>query len=185
MWGFNKSGLNASQLQQWRFLHSINNPSRAWTKLHFTNNNFPHIDFFIAESMLKLISSSCIQSRVHRLTSSVVQTLRPGTESNLPLHKLLNSIRGLSWNNPSLSGRVFFCSGSDSNSGEGSGSEQAVESEVKAAENSAEEAGSKAIVSTNPRPEDYLTVSFGVVVLFGGVCSVAEWFKDNLNNPQV
>lgn len=61
--------------------------------------------------------------------------------------------------------RAFFCSDSS-----GDGSDQVVHIEVKAAESDAEEAepkSSSAIVSTYPRPEDYLTVGFFEKFLFG------------------
>ncbi|KAI4349898.1 hypothetical protein L6164_010441 [Bauhinia variegata] len=105
--------------------------------------------------MLKLISSSCIQSRVHRLGPGLLPVSRPGTESTTPLMKVLSSLVGLSWRNVNLGSRVFFCSDSSD------GSDQVVEAEVKAAESGANEAeskGSSAIVPTYPRPEDYLTV---------------------------
>lgn len=53
--------------------------------------------------------------------------------------------------------RASFCSDSS-----GDGSDQVVHVEVKATDSDAEEVESKssAIVPTNPRPEDYLTVSF-------------------------
>lgn len=114
--------------------------------------------------MLKLISSSGIQSRIHRLTPSSVQAIRSTIESTPPLLKVLSSLRRLSLRNPNLGGTVFFCSDSSD------GSDQVVEAQVKAAESSADEADSKAasaIVPTSPRPEDYLTVSFGVFVMLG------------------
>ena len=55
--------------------------------------------------------------------------------------------------------RAFFCSDSDSS---GDGSDRVVHVDSKAVESEGEEAESKsssAIVPTNPRPEDYLTVS--------------------------
>ncbi|KAF7817969.1 lon protease-like protein 1, mitochondrial [Senna tora] len=105
--------------------------------------------------MLKLISSSGIQSRFHRLTSTSVPALRPTIESTSPLLKVLSSLRRLSLSNPNFGGRVFFCSDSSD------GSDQVVDAHVKAAESSADEADSSAasaIVPTSPRPEDYLTV---------------------------
>ncbi|KAJ7977863.1 Lon protease-like, mitochondrial [Quillaja saponaria] len=105
--------------------------------------------------MLKLLSSSCLQSRTHHLTPSLLPGLRAATESTQPLLRVLNSLRGLSWKNPNFGGRVFFCSDSSD------GSEKTAEVEVKTAESEVEEAEAKAssaIVSTNPRLEDYLTV---------------------------
>lgn len=57
-----------------------------------------------------------------------------------------------------MGSRAFFCTDSS-----GDGSDQVVHIEAKATESDAEEVESKsssAIVPTNPRPEDYLTVSF-------------------------
>ncbi|XP_028779481.1 lon protease homolog 1, mitochondrial [Neltuma alba] len=105
--------------------------------------------------MLKLISSSCVRSRAHHLSPSSIPALRPAIDSTPPLLNVLSSLRRLSFRNPNLGGRVFFCS--DSNDG----SDQVVEAQVKAAESSADEADSRAasaIVPTSPRPEDYLTV---------------------------
>ena len=121
---------------------NFHNPIRSFT-------SFPR-------PMLKLISSS---SRIHnRLPSAAVTVLRPAAESNSPLLRVLSSLGGLGWGNGNSVGRLFFCSGS----GSGDGSDQVVDAEVKAAESGADEAQSKAssaIVSTYPRPEDYLTVS--------------------------
>ncbi|KAK9292324.1 hypothetical protein L1049_020290 [Liquidambar formosana] len=106
--------------------------------------------------MLKLLSSTCLQSRFQNLTTTLPPTLRHGgTESSIPLLRVLNSLRGLSRKNPNLCRRAFFCSDSTD------GSEPVVEAEGKAVEVEGEEADSKAssaIVPTNPRPEDYLTV---------------------------
>ena len=121
---------------------------------------------------------------MHRLTPSAVPTIRPGFEFNPPpLLEVLSSLVRFSRRDPNFEGRVFFCSGSDS--GDGSGSEKVVEAEVKAAESGADEADSKAssaIVSTNPRLEDYVTVSFRIFICLV-VCLVAERFKKILNIP--
>lgn len=98
--------------------------------------------------MLKLISSSCI----HRLNPASVPVLRPVADSASPLLRVLSSL-SLSRSNRYLGGRIFFCSDSSE------GSDHVVEAEVKAAEESPSKAS--AIVSTYPRPEDYLTVGFG------------------------
>ncbi|XP_022156355.1 lon protease homolog 1, mitochondrial-like isoform X2 [Momordica charantia] len=101
--------------------------------------------------MLKVVNSSCFRSRLHNLAPS----LRPATESASPLARVLGSLRGLGGRNSKLCGRAFFCSDASD------GSEQVVEMEAKAEEAGAEDAEAKsssAIVPTNPRPEDYLTV---------------------------
>ncbi|KAG2244505.1 hypothetical protein Bca52824_093667 [Brassica carinata] len=101
--------------------------------------------------MLKLFSSSA--SRVHHLTPAI----RAGPRSvESPLFKALSQLTGLNRRSNSLGHhRVFFCSDSASDA------ESAAEAEAKVAESDAEGSDSKsssAIVSTNPRPEDCLTV---------------------------
>ncbi|KAM5561037.1 lon protease [Rosa sericea] len=101
--------------------------------------------------MLKLLSSSssCLQAGAHSLGPKL--GLRP--EMTSPLLRVLNSLTGR--NRPNMARRAFFCSDSSD------GSDQVVEVEAKAgseAEAEAEAKASSAIVSTNPRPEDYLTV---------------------------
>lgn len=111
--------------------------------------------------MLKLLSSSsssCLHGRLH--------SLHPGpTELASPVLRVLGSLAGLTRPSPNSARRAFFCSdGSD-------GSDQVVEIEFKGAgaEAEAESKSSSAIVSTNPRPEDYLTVGWlwNLVLLSG------------------
>ncbi|KAM2468619.1 hypothetical protein FF1_010277 [Malus domestica] len=104
--------------------------------------------------MLKLLSSSssCLQGRIHSLGPNL--GLRPGpTELASPFLRVISSLTGLT--RPSSVGRAYFCSdGKD-------GSDQVAEIEVKKAEAEGEAAESKsssAIVPTNPRLDDYLTV---------------------------
>ncbi|KAL6132773.1 hypothetical protein ACLB2K_065012 [Fragaria x ananassa] len=102
--------------------------------------------------MLKLLSSSsssCLQGLGPKLG------LRAGSpEMSSPLLRVLSTITGR--NRPNMARRAFFCSDASD------GSDQVVEVEAKAAgsdgEAEAEAKASSAIVSTNPRPEDYLTV---------------------------
>ncbi|XP_004302240.1 PREDICTED: lon protease homolog 1, mitochondrial [Fragaria vesca subsp. vesca] len=100
--------------------------------------------------MLKLLSSSsssCLQGLGPKLG------LRAGSpEISSPLLRVLSSITGR--NRPNMARRAFFCSDASD------GSDQVVEVEAKAAgsDGEAEAKASSAIVSTNPRPEDYLTV---------------------------
>ncbi|CAI8603531.1 unnamed protein product [Vicia faba] len=96
--------------------------------------------------MLKLISSS----RIHRLNPAAVPVLRPAADSASPLLRVLSPLSGLSRNHRYFGGRLFFCSDS------GDGVDHVVDAEVKAAEDTPSKAS--AIVSTYPRPEDYLTV---------------------------
>ncbi|GLT90157.1 hypothetical protein SLE2022_081030 [Rubroshorea leprosula] len=102
--------------------------------------------------MLKLLRPS----RVHCLTAPT-STLRAKPESNSVIQGL-SWLTGLARGNPSNLGfRAFFCS----DSSDGSTPEAAVEVEVRAAESESDVSDSKsssAIVPTNPRPEDYLTV---------------------------
>lgn len=101
--------------------------------------------------MLKLLSSSsCLPTRVHSMASSAIRT--GSCESTKPLFRVLNSLTGFTRNSPNLGRRAFFCSDSSD------GSEQVVEIDGKGSESGAESKSSSAIVPTNPRPEDYLTV---------------------------
>ena len=107
--------------------------------------------------MLKLLSSS--SSRVHCLTAAT-PSFRVKPDSNSVFHAL-GRFTGLNRRSPTNSVfRACFCS----DSSDGSGSQPVVEVEVKGAEsesNGSDSKASSAIVSTSPRPEDYLTVSFG------------------------
>ncbi|XP_022965560.1 lon protease homolog 1, mitochondrial [Cucurbita maxima] len=101
--------------------------------------------------MLKVVNSSCFRSRLHNLSPS----LRPAAESESSLVRVLGSLRGLGGRNTRLSGRAFFCSDASD------GSQPVVEIDAKVEEAGAEDAESKstsAIIPTNPRPEDYMTV---------------------------
>ncbi|XP_058076197.1 lon protease homolog 1, mitochondrial-like [Magnolia sinica] len=106
--------------------------------------------------MLKVLSSSF---RMQRFCADFPPNFRHGGEGKAQLLRVLGSLRSLSGRNHGLCKRVFFCS----ESGDGSDpvdAKPAPEAEATAAEN-AEEVNSKAssaIVPTNPRPEDYLTV---------------------------
>lgn len=105
--------------------------------------------------MLKLLSSSaCLRSRAqHALTEAPSSIcFRP---ANSPLLRALNSLRGLSWRSSGSGQRVFFCSDS---SGDRADAATAAEGKIVEAESEVSEKSSSAIVSTNPRPEDYLTV---------------------------
>ncbi|XP_048324531.2 lon protease homolog 1, mitochondrial [Ziziphus jujuba] len=101
--------------------------------------------------MLKLLSSSsCLPTRVHSLAPFATRI--GSSESTTPLLRVLNSLTGFTRKSPNLGRRAFFCSESSD------GSEQVVEVDVKGSESGAESKSSSAIVPTNPRPEDYLTV---------------------------
>ncbi|KAF3454122.1 hypothetical protein FNV43_RR04569 [Rhamnella rubrinervis] len=101
--------------------------------------------------MLKLLSSSsCLPSRVHNIAASAIRT--GSSDSTVPLLRVLNSLTGLTRKSPNLGRHAFFSSDSSD------GSEQVVEIDIKRSESGAESKSSSAIVPTNPRPEDYLTV---------------------------
>ena len=97
-------------------------------------------------AMLKLFSS-----RVHHLTPAI----RPGPRSSVdsPLFKALSQLTGLNRRSSSLGHRVFFCSDSASEAEAAAAEVAEAEAEV------ADSKSSSAIVSTNPKPEDCLTVS--------------------------
>lgn len=103
--------------------------------------------------MLKLLSSSsCLPTRVHSIAPFAIRT--GSSESTSPLLRVMNSLTGFARKSPNLGRRAFFCSDSSD------GPEQVVEVDVKGYESGAESKSSSAIVSTNPRPEDYLTVGW-------------------------
>ncbi|KAJ6995869.1 hypothetical protein NC653_012673 [Populus alba x Populus x berolinensis] len=112
------------------------------------------------KTMLKLLSSTSRQIQTH-LTSPC---LRVATESQpSSFVNSLSSLTGLAQrNHKSLSfyQRAFFFSGSSS--GDGGGFAEVMvrsgASETEAEVGSADASDSSAIVPTNPRPEDYLTV---------------------------
>ncbi|KAF5746703.1 hypothetical protein HS088_TW06G00876 [Tripterygium wilfordii] len=110
--------------------------------------------------MLTLLSSSCaLQSRAHCLGQPAT-ALRVASDSSVgasPWLKVLSSITGFSRRSSNLDRRALFCS----DSSDGGSGEPVVEVEVKAPETEGEGSGGRssyAIVPTNPRPEDYLTV---------------------------
>ena len=115
--------------------------------------------------MLKALSSSCFQGRL-RLSARFPSAAVNVGEGRSPLLRVLGSLASRRGGSSVFWRKAFFCSEPDD------GSEPAAE--VKAEEESeatanvaaegggAEEADSKAssaIVSMNPRPEDYLSVS--------------------------
>lgn len=120
-------------------------------------------------TMLKLFTSSA--SRVHHLTPAIRVGSSP-VES--PLFKALSQLTGWNRRSASLGHRAFFCS-------EPTDGEAAVEAEAKAVESDSEGSDSKsssAIVPTNPRPEDCLTVSLilyakrRIMALFSNCCKI-------------
>ncbi|KAJ4900645.1 Lon protease-like protein 1 [Raphanus sativus] len=117
------------------------------------SNNLNFRSYSSSPAMLKLFSPSSA-SRIHHLTPSIRAAAGPPRSVDSPLFKALSQLTGLNRRSSSLGHRVFFCSDSASDA-EAAAAEAA---EAKAAEYDAEGADSSAIVSTNPRPEDCLTV---------------------------
>lgn len=124
--------------------------------------------------MLKLLSSTAASCRQTHAFAAVT-ALRNKPSSSSPFLDALSQITGLtSRRSRTVTYRRFFCSDS---SGDGGEDGSLVEVELKHAKTDSEESDSKsssAIVSTNPRPEDYLTVgwikflfSFVIVWLVG------------------
>ncbi|CAN0897252.1 Lon protease homolog, mitochondrial [Linum grandiflorum] len=117
--------------------------------------------------MLKLISSSSSRNLHTQIASPCLRaTATPSSPGSSPLLRALNSIAELSRNSyrhPNFFKRAFFCSDSSSD-----GRGVLVEVELKSDEegdsgggdssSSSSSSSSSAIVPSNPRPEDYLTV---------------------------
>ncbi|KAF8392652.1 hypothetical protein HHK36_023001 [Tetracentron sinense] len=102
--------------------------------------------------MLKALSASCLQGQLQKLTAKFPAHICHGGELRSPLLRVLGSLRNSNSRNPNLYKRVFFCSES------GDRSEPVVQAEAKLSESGDGSKSSSAIVPTNPRPEDYLTV---------------------------
>ncbi|KAJ6795672.1 lon protease-like protein, mitochondrial-like [Iris pallida] len=103
--------------------------------------------------MLKVLSSSS-RLRLQTLAPKFPPKFPNGGEARSPLLRLFDSLRRSGCQSPSFSRAALFCSES------GDGAEKP-EAPAAAEGGGAEEADSKAssaIVSMNPRPEDYLTV---------------------------
>lgn len=103
--------------------------------------------------MLKLLSSTAATScRTHALTAT---TFRTAAEP-APFFKALSQLTGLTTRRGRTVGyRRFFCSDS---AGKGDEEGTVVEAEAKSESDGSDTKSSSAIVSTNPRLEDYLSV---------------------------
>lgn len=103
--------------------------------------------------MLKLLSSTAATScRTHAL---IAGTFRTATEP-APFFKALSQLTGLTTRRGRTVGyRRFFCSDS---TGKGDEEGTVIEAEAKSESEGSDPKSSSAIVSTNPRPEDYLSV---------------------------
>lgn len=103
--------------------------------------------------MLKVIYHSGLQGRLRNIAPCV----RQGTQSRAPLLRVLSHLRGSNRRSHSLYGRAFFCSDSSDASEAEAGAEGKLE---EGGADGAESKASSAILATNPRAEDYLTVRF-------------------------
>ncbi|CAL1407674.1 unnamed protein product [Linum trigynum] len=122
--------------------------------------------------MLKLLSSSSRNLHAHIASPCLRATPAPNSagasgSSSSPLLRAINSIaelsRGSSSRHPNSFRRVFFCSDSSSSGGsDGTCSGELVEVALKEDDSDGDagdsSSSSSAIVSTNPKLEDYLTV---------------------------
>lgn len=136
--------LQASSSPSLEFSNGFLPKRQSFLNLNF-RNSCPRS---FSPTMLKLLSSSA--SRAHHLTPAI----RVGSaQVESPLFKALSQLTGWNRRSTSLGHRVFFCS---------EPTDGAAEAEAKTAESDSEGSDSKsssAIVPTNPRPEDCLTVS--------------------------
>ena len=127
------------------------------------------LNLFISTRKKKKNPMLELHTKLHALTPALASNLRPGSANSASpfLRAVLSSLRGLtrrsSRSSDLVGHRAFFCSDSDSSG------DVVVHVEAKALDSEAEEVETKsssAIVSTNPRPEDYLTVSFILFIFF-------------------
>ncbi|RRT64373.1 hypothetical protein B296_00041899 [Ensete ventricosum] len=108
--------------------------------------------------MLKALSSSCFQGRLKLSARFPAAAVNVG-EGRSPLLRVLGSLTSPRGGSPVFWRKAFFCSERDDGS-EPAEAKAEEESEATAEGGGAEEADSKAssaIVSMNPRPEDYLS----------------------------
>ncbi|KMZ68424.1 hypothetical protein ZOSMA_23G00790 [Zostera marina] len=121
--------------------------------------------------MLKVLSSSGLGSRLRHFSPRLPTSSFNGEEERTAVKRVLGYLSTSNCQNPVFYPRAFFCS--ESNGGDGGGGQKAPDQsglaeEVEAESTKASEGGinggevdgksSSAIVSTNPRPEDHLTV---------------------------
>ncbi|KAJ0013471.1 hypothetical protein Pint_19610 [Pistacia integerrima] len=108
--------------------------------------------------MLKLLSStaaSCPQAHAF----ATVPAFRTKPSSSSPLFDALSQLTGLtSRRSRTVTYRRFFCSDSSGDSGEDGSLAEVELKDAKADSEESDPKSSSAIVSTSPRPEDYLTV---------------------------
>lgn len=115
--------------------------------------------------MLRILSARCFEGRLQGLRGRLSDGLCNVVVKRSPLLGVLGSLRRTTDESPVHRRRAFFCSESG---GDGSGPDKpaevcvAEEVDSAAADGTPEEAEAKAlsaIVPTNPRPEDHLSVS--------------------------
>ncbi|XP_010039551.2 lon protease homolog 1, mitochondrial [Eucalyptus grandis] len=108
--------------------------------------------------MLKLLSSSaCLHTRAQR---AAIRPLSLGNEPSGPLLRALSSLRGLVRRSPDSAQRAFFCSDSSGDDGAAAAAAAEAQAEGKATDSESDVAEKpvSAIIPTNPRLDDYLTV---------------------------
>lgn len=125
--------------------------------------------------MLKVLSSSGLGSRLRHFSPRLPTSSFNGEEERTAVKRVLGYLSTSNCQNPVFYPRAFFCS--ESNGGDGGGGQKAPDQsglaeEVEAESTKASEGGisggevdgksSSAIVSTNPRPEDHLTVRYNL-----------------------
>ncbi|KAI3866791.1 hypothetical protein MKX03_008899 [Papaver bracteatum] len=112
--------------------------------------------------MLKVLSDSHLHGRLRSFSSNIPS---PAVQSRVPLFRFFGYLTNSNATNSSFTRRAFFCS--DSNDGSKPPVIEEVEAEKLTAESEiatsdgveeVELRSSSAMVSTNPRPEDYLQV---------------------------
>lgn len=117
--------------------------------------------------MLKVLSSPSARARLHCLSSRPPMVSANVGEGRSQLLRVLRSLRSQRGGSSIFGRKAFFCSDSGDGSEPPSEAKAAEESEAVAAvaaeggvSEEAESKASSAIVSMNPRPEDYMSVSF-------------------------
>ncbi|WOK98229.1 lon protease [Canna indica] len=115
--------------------------------------------------MLKVLSSPCVRGRLHCLSAKPSIGAVNADEGRSPLLRVLGTLRRQRNGSPVFGRKVFFCSERGDGSDPPADAKVAEEAEAIATPSAegggSEEADSKAssaIVSMNPRPEDYMSV---------------------------
>ncbi|OAY69744.1 Lon protease, mitochondrial [Ananas comosus] len=106
--------------------------------------------------MLRALSSSCFHARFRSLPPRFAPKPCNGTEAKSPVLRILGSLTV--GDHSALRRSAFFCSKSGSDSDEAAEARAAEEVNAEAASEEVESKAAGAIVPTNPRPEDCLSV---------------------------